>query len=249
MPSNCMIMLKILFFLIFCLTGCGGGGGNDSNGGGNTYTPPPQPQFPKVAGTYSVIAQEFTYECNNGAVGVLNSPIAGNIEIQQTGNVLTAGEDEVREEENPEVGTISVDYRKWEGLIESNGDFSISRMVISKVGDELQVIANYNLVGSFSNTGWDGEYSYTLGIVYISNDEKYRDFVASVYGIPYNPNLEFDSCTYYSDFSGELVSSSSKGAGHNNKIQAHPPLLWDSKYIEFEPYTGLGATFGPVGLQ
>ncbi|MBL4796604.1 MAG: hypothetical protein JKY50_04255 [Oleispira sp.] len=133
------------------LSGCGGDS-SDSNDtvGLNDVT--------NVSGNYSMITSAISTECSDGSTAT-EPAIALSGQIIHTDNKVEF----IGDDNEGTAGQTIIETDRATGIIESNGKFIITKVVLAQVeGIEGNLTYSFNHSGYFNDTGWSGDYQYSV---------------------------------------------------------------------------------------
>jgi hypothetical protein len=145
------ILRNSLLISAAILSGCGADS-SDSNGtvGLNDVT--------NVSGNYSLITSAISTECSDGSTST-EPAIALSGQVIQTGNKV-----EFINDNNGDIAGITIiESDRTTGIIESNGKFIMTTAtLVQQEGIDGNITISNNLSGYFNDTGWSGDYQYSL---------------------------------------------------------------------------------------
>jgi hypothetical protein len=146
--------MKYFVFAAALVVGCGGGSGDES-----PSIPLGDGGFPNVAGRYSFNTSAVRMSCTDGATAT-NPPIALNLDVSQSGNVITLAN---ADGAGGVPGIDVVERSDATGNVQPNARFIVNQAVsarIDGVSDTVSII--YSTTGRFSISGWSGTYEYSI---------------------------------------------------------------------------------------
>ena len=133
------------------LSGCGADS-SDSNDtvGLNDVT--------NVSGNYSLITSAISTECTDGSTGT-EPAIALSGQVIHTDNKVEF----INDNNGDVIGITIIESDKTTGIVESNGKFIMTTATLAQQeGVEGNITISNNLSGYFSDTGWSGDYQYSV---------------------------------------------------------------------------------------
>jgi hypothetical protein len=135
------------------LVGCGGSGGSSSSNDVEKLS-----NTTNVAGNYTLITSAISAECTDGSSDTLKA-IALSGDVSHTGNKIEFNNDNG----GSGVGITVIEADTPSGIIEADGKFIMTSAVLAKQeGIDGNLTLSYNLSGYFNDTGWSGEYQYSV---------------------------------------------------------------------------------------
>ena len=159
-----MKFISILPWL-FILTGCGASSSGDSEPQGLV-------NVTNVSGNYSLITSAISASCTDGssdtlpAISLIRAVTHNNQEF-----VLSGGSSSV-----PGITVLEAD--PLSGVVQASGKFVGTSVILAQIdGIEGNVTVSYNLSGYFNDSGWAGDYEYSIYYqsYYSTTFEGYKD--------------------------------------------------------------------------
>jgi len=168
---------KLLFILLVFTLACS----EDSNPVGGWEGDFNDSGFPIVSGTYSFTTQTIHGSCSDGSSGD-DEPVSFNIIVTQYQNNITLTQPASN---STSVGITILEASPMQGTIDKDCSFIANQSMTATLdGFEGNVSLNYHISGTFTTSGWSGNYSFSLYLHY------------------YNA-----TCNYSTIFSGSKISS------------------------------------------
>ena len=144
--------------------------------------------FPEVSGTYAFTTGNVGFTCSDGSSGSI-PPISNNAVISQINNVITIAAPPGTNTDIPGITVIEEGDNK--GTVTTSGNFTTSKLMTAYF-DQLALNGSiqYSLTGSFSNSGWSGNYRFivTFTDIFVS-----CDYTTTFSGSKVNTNLKIKS--------------------------------------------------------
>jgi len=135
------------------LVGCGGGGSSSSSNDVEKLK-----NVTNVAGNYTIITSVFSIECSTGFTDTSKA-------IALSGNILHSGNkiEFIGDEEDSGVGLTIIENDKPSGIIEPDGKFIMTSAILARQeGIDGNLTLSYNVSGYFNDTGWKGDFEYSI---------------------------------------------------------------------------------------
>ena len=145
------ITLSVAILSLLLLSGCGGEGseGNDAEKLNNVTD---------VSGKYTIITSVISVECTDGSTETLPAQAISGV-IEHTGNRVEF----INDDQGSVPGVTVVETDATDGVIETNGRFIMTSSTLATIeGIDGNLTVNYNLSGCFNDSGWGGEYGYSI---------------------------------------------------------------------------------------
>lgn len=137
-------MKYLVLFLLF-LTACGGGGSATKI----------TVQKLDVNGKYSFTTSSISYTCSDSSSGKID-PLSFNLTAITTGNTIVLSGDG-----GTTTGITIDEADPLSGTVESDNTFVTNANVTGSITGVGKVLIHYHLSGTFTETGWSGDYNYT----------------------------------------------------------------------------------------
>lgn len=154
--NKALYLSMLLVALLITACGSSGGGGSSEESTPTWDGPVNSDGYPEVAGTYPFTTKSISMSCSDGSSDTF-SAIAFNVTVTQSANKVSLESDATI---TP--GLTIIETTGTTGNIETSGTFIATQTSTVTIDGVIgNITLSYNISGTFTTSGWAGNYKYT----------------------------------------------------------------------------------------